>query len=145
MSDVHYSTYRNGKFIDVPPIDNLCLALKDKFEKQEEENNRLKEENEKLKTGLFEKEEMARLKNEYNKMLKDCIRGFPISEEEQETIEHWKEQHELEKHNLKTFNQWLAFQGVSGGRYTYVFTPTAIGIVGEVKCTCGDSFEFQSL
>lgn len=143
--DSEYSGYRDNRWINIPPIDDLCLALKDKFKRQEEENNRLREENEKLKNGIFEKEELAEMKKEYNQMREDYFRGFPISEKEEKAIENWKEQHELKKHNLKTLNQKLAFQGVSGGRYTYIFTPTAIGTFGEIKCSCGDTFEFQSL
>ena len=36
MADVRYSTYRDGEYITVPPMDELCLALKDKFMRQEE-------------------------------------------------------------------------------------------------------------
>ena len=143
--DKKYSTYKDNKWIHVPPIDDLCSALKEKFKNQEEENNRLREENKKLKNGIFEKEELARMKKKYNQMQEDYFRGFPISKKEEEAIKTWQEQHELKKHNLKTFEQKLAFQGVSGGCYTYIFTPTTIGIAGEIKCSCGDTFEFRSL
>ena len=36
MSDNSYCAYRDGKFVEVPKIEDLCLALKDKFMRQEE-------------------------------------------------------------------------------------------------------------
>ena len=62
MSDNSYCAYRDGKFVEVPKIEELCLALKDKFMRQEECNQYLSEENKKLKEGIWEKEETARLK-----------------------------------------------------------------------------------
>ena len=47
MSDNSYCAYRDGKFVEVPKIEELCLALKDKFMRQEECNQYLSEENKK--------------------------------------------------------------------------------------------------
>lgn len=44
--DNKYWTSRDGQMVTVPPIDELCLALKEKFMRQLEDNQRLKEENE---------------------------------------------------------------------------------------------------
>ena len=30
-------------------------------------------------------------------------------------------------------------RSVSGGRFSYIFTPTAIGVAVTVECACGDS------
>ena len=54
MSDNSYCAYRDGKFVEVPKIEELCLALKDKFMRQEERNQYLSEENKKLKEGIWD-------------------------------------------------------------------------------------------
>lgn len=37
------------------------------------------------------------------------------------------------------------YGGAIGGSYSYTFTPTSLGTVGEIKCTCGDKFCFREL
>lgn len=37
--DNEYFAYRDGKLVDVPTIDKLCLALKDKFMRQFEKKH----------------------------------------------------------------------------------------------------------
>ena len=90
MLDNSCYAYRDGKFVKIPNIEDLCLALKEKFMRQEECNQHLSEENKKLKEGVWEKEETARLKAEYEKMKHEYYhRGFPITEEEKEKIDEW--------------------------------------------------------
>lgn len=31
--------------------------------------------------------------------------------------------------------------GAIGGRYTYSFTPTGLGVISTVKCACGEEFD----
>ena len=76
MSDNSYYAYRDGKFVEVPKIEDLCLALKDKVMRQEECNQYLSEENKKLKEGIWEKEETARFKTEYEKMKHEYYTSF---------------------------------------------------------------------
>lgn len=90
--------------------------------------------------------------SEENEMLKDnmcpsCTRpekypvqhGFEINNKEYEAIEQWKREHEKEKHNGKLK------RGAIGGNYTYEFTPTSIGVIGSIKCTCGAEFVFKEI
>jgi hypothetical protein len=72
-------------------------------------------------------------------------RGFPISKDEQDAIEAWKIQHDLEVHKLDTLSKRMKVSGVSGGRYTYHFLPTSIGVSGTIECSCGAKFEFQKI
>ena len=67
MSDNSYCAYRDGKFVEVPKIEDLCLALKDKFMRQEERNQYLSEENKKLKEGVWDKTCKNHIKNEDQK------------------------------------------------------------------------------
>ena len=83
------------------------------------------------------------MKEQLDKMKAKYYRGFPISKQEEIAIKEWKEKHEEEVHGLKTSLQRMNAQGVSGGGYSYIFYPTAIGCSGVVKCNaCGEEFEF---
>lgn len=145
MRDYEYSTWKEGKFITVPKIDDLCLVLKEKFYSQAKENERLIEENRRIKNEKYASEELTNMKKELNTMKKEYYNGFPISEEERNLINKWKKKHEEEDHNAKTFEQKLKLEGVSGGRYSYHFVPTTIGTSGTIRCSCGAEFEFQKI
>lgn len=135
MADNSYCAYRDGKFVEVPKIDELCLALKDKFMRQEEKMKYLSEENRKLKEGVWEKEESSRLESEYERMKHEYYNfGFPITEEEKEKIDEWAKTHECTTRGTR----------VEGYR-KFIFSPTELGVVGEVKCSCGQTFTFREL
>lgn len=118
--DHSYSSYRDGQYVEVPPIDKLCLSLKDKFLRQEEENQKLREENKYLKSEHYKDETIAKLKEELDQVTKDLYRGFGISKEEYEKIREWKKSHS----KVNT--------GAIGGRYEYRFFPTGIGTSGKI-------------
>lgn len=126
MNDKKYWATRDGELVAVPPINELCLALKDKFLRQEEQNKRLREENEKLKNGIWEKEEIARLKADYDRFHEEWRLGFPITKEQREKINEWQKSY-------------------IGGVFTYKFVPTPIGVCGVCIAPNGDEFEFQEI
>ena len=135
MADTSYCAYRDGKFVEVPKIDELCLALKDKFMRQEEKIKYLSEENRKLKKGVWEKEESSRLESEYERMKHEYYNfGFPITEEEKEKIDEWAKTHECKTRGTR-----------AEGYRKFIFSPTELGVVGEVKCSCGQTFTFREL
>ena len=88
---------------------------------------------------------MQRMEVELKKAKEDLYRGFPISEKEQEKIREWELKHDAEKHGLKTSKQRAMGHGCIGGSLTWRFTPTSIGTIGEVICSCGEKFTFQDL
>ena len=61
---------------------------------------------------------------------------------QQKAINAWKQRHEETAHGLTDDNKRMKAQGVSGGRYTYLFTPTSIGTFGTIKCVCGEEYSF---
>lgn len=67
--------------------------------------------------------------NEANKM-------FFISTEQKEKAYQWQKEHDQAKHipEGKTYR----YSGAIGGAYTYCITPTSIGDVLKIKCSCGD-------
>lgn len=65
--------------------------------------------------------------------------SFDITKEEDKAINAWVKNHIFNRH------QGHHYGGAIGGTYEYIFTPTSIGEVGTIKCTCGDSFTFREL
>lgn len=140
-----YSIYFNGKLTQVYDLDECLLAIQCRNRDNENRIKYLEEENKKLKEKSYKDEELQSIKEQLDKMKKDYWRGFPISEKEEKAIEAWKEKHEKEVHGLITEELRMKSQGVSGGRYSYHFVPTAIGTSGVVRCSCGAEFEFQEI
>lgn len=67
------------------------------------------------------------------------MKTFTITDEDWESIEKWQDYHTEEKHSD------LPAGGAIGGRFSYEFTPTTVGMVGICKCCCGDSFIFSEI
>ena len=127
-----YSKFCNGEHTEVYDLEKCLKAIRVRNEDNENYIKRLEEENKKLKEETWKDEELSEMKAQLEKMRADCYRGFSITESEHKKIQNWKMKHEKEKHNLTTI----------GGNYTYYFTPTSIGIIGTIKCTCGEKFTF---
>ena len=68
-----------------------------------------------------------------------------VMPEDLKSIEEWKNKHAAEAHGVVTLDHKLRRYGSVGGVYSYHFTPTSIGTVGKVKCSCGAEFTFQDL
>lgn len=132
--DTPHAIFHEGQWIDIPSIDQLCQCLKAKFFEQEAANQRLQQENDQLKSNIWEKEEVARLKSRYEQMHEDYLRGFPITKDQQTQIATWQAEHNCRYRNKKI-----------GSYCHYTFTPTPIGVVGEIVCSCGEKFTFQEI
>jgi hypothetical protein len=64
------------------------------------------------------------------------VSEFGFSEEEMADAGKWVEQHYKEtKHH----------GGAAGGNFSYIIIPTGLGIIKEVKCSCGASHTIQDL
>ena len=137
--DIKHYLHKDGKLLEIPPMKELCEVLTTKFEEQEEKIEALKEENKKLKEGVWEKEEVAALENQWKVMKEEWARGFPLTEAEEDNIINWKKRHIEQEHNGKLSRTAI------GGQFTYAFTPTSIGIAGKVTCTCGAGYVFRDL
>ena len=113
-------------------IENILQSLKEKFFRQEKEIERLRLENAKLKNGIWQEEEMAWLKAEYDRMKEEYHRGFSISKEEKAMINEF-------------INQHKGYYGAIGGGFSYQFIPTSIGIIGTIIASNGDKLVFREL
>ena len=146
MKDTTYYTHYKGEYIQVLPVEECVKSILSRIESYEDTIERLKEENKKLKDEVWKDEELQNMKEQLDKMKSDYNRGFNITEEEDIAIKEWKKKHEEEVHGLTTPMTRLKAQGVSGGRYSYIFYPTAIGCSGVIRCdACGKEFVFCEL
>lgn len=118
--------------IQYDSVENILQALREKFSRQEKEIERLRQENTKLKSGIWKEEEVARLKHEYDRMKEEYYQGFPISKEEKAMIDEFMSQHK-------------GYYGAIGGGFTYQFLPTSIGVSGTIIASNGDELEFREL
>ena len=121
----------------------LIEELKNRFDKQEDRIKYLEKQNKKIQEENWAEEKYQKMQSRYEAMQRDYYRGFPISEKEEEKIKAWKEKHDIEKHHADTLEKRLKLEGVSGGRFKYIFVPTSIGISGCIQCNCGEKFYFQ--
>lgn len=107
---------------------------------------KLKLENERLKSGVYENSVVKELEEENKRLRQDNLRGFPITEEQQKLIREWQLKHEAEIHGRKTLEDRLRAGGAIGGKYFYRHVPTSLGVVGEIVCDeCGQSFCFEEI
>ena len=107
---------------------------------------KLKLENERLKSGVYENSVVKELEEENKRLRQDNLRGVPITEEQQKEIRDWQLKHEAEIHGRKTLEDRLRAGGTIGGKYFYRHIPTSLGVVGEVICDeCGQSFCFEDI
>ena len=126
-------------------IAEIFGEILDNYESNERTIKYLREKNQELKKEAYKDSELASMKKELEKAKEDLYRGFPISEEEEKSIEEWRLKHEAEAHGRDTLEKRLSAHGAIGGRYTYIFTPTSIGVIGEIRCSCGETFIFQDI
>ena len=134
MINTEFSHIRNGKWVKVPEIKKIAEQLVERYQYQSEQYELLKEENEKLKSNIREKEEISKLKSERDLYRKQLSFGFGINEEENEKIKQWISNREDKN------------TGAIGGRYEYRFFPTSIGVVCKiVDTTNNESFTFREL
>ena len=140
--ETKYSCFEDGKLIEVPTMEDCFNAIRIRYENVIEQNRHLQEENKKLKSEHYESEEIQRLSKELQNAREDLYRGFSITEEEHRNIRDWMKEHDEKVHKLDTLEKKMRAGGAIGGRYSYHFIPTSIGVIGTVRCTCGEEFTF---
>lgn len=143
--------FENGKLVQVKSNEDLLKAISTVLEEKDKEIERLTAENEDMKSEYYKDEQILKMqqkidemKEKVNVLRKSSMRGFPISEEEEKKIAEWQKKHLKKKHWDKE-HDCPKSAGAIGGRFSYHFIPTSIGVIGEVKCSCGKKFCFQEL
>ena len=120
-------------------------AIKREFDSQNARIIYLQNQNKKLKEEHYKDTELQKMKEELERVRADMYRGFPISAEQEQRIKEWQDKHDAEVHGLKTLKERVHAGGCIGGRYSYEFVSTSIGVIGTAKCNCGEKFTFQDL
>jgi len=135
MIEGRYTVYKDGKVIDVVPLENSFDSIRQRIQDLENENSRLEEKIKELSDEKFVDKKIQSLTRELKEEREDSLRGFPITKEESEKIHQWQKKHSEE----------CPFISISaiGGNFTFNFTPTSIGTFGVCKCSCGEKFVFQ--
>ena len=126
-------------------IDTFVEDIKHELQGKDIRIAYLEKQNQELRDEKYKDNELLRMESELKTMKEDYYQGFPISEEEQKSIREWMNKHDEEVHHARTLDDKLKLGGCCGGRYTYEFTPTSIGTIGTVKCSCGAKFTFQDM
>lgn len=70
----------------------------------------------------------------YDARRSEILKGYRLSETELKTLKEWDERHLDERHGKEPY------AGAIGGRLSYIFTPTGLGVISKVKCMCGEEF-----
>ena len=126
-------------------IDTFVEDIKHELQGKDIRIKYLEKQNQELHDENYKDNELLQMETELKAVKEDYYRGFPISEEEQKSIREWMDKHDEEVHHARTLGDKLKLGGCCGGRYTYKFTPTSIGTIGTVKCSCGAEFTFQEM
>lgn len=117
-----FEEYMTDKY--VKKLQSVINGLKEKdkqIESLQEENNRLRDEH-------YKDEELKKLQEKIDKLQGDCNRGFPISFNEQEVIDEFREEHKKECPHCS---------------FKYIFEPYSIVEFGYLKCNvCGEEIKF---
>lgn len=117
-----------------------CInSLKEYNQKQEQKIAALQAENNLLKEEFYKDKIIKKLKEEVSNLQSELRLSFNVSEKEWIKIKEWKKKHEQERHEGNKYH------GTIGGNYTYEFIPTSLGIIGSIRCSCGEEFTFQNI
>lgn len=135
---------KNGKMVKIKELSECFQDIENILNEKDEQIKKLQEEVNQLKDEHYKDEKLIELQNNLKRIKDDSLRGFPISEEEKKSIEEWKMKH-LKKMHWDKKNNTSQSVGAIGGRFTYRFIPTGIGVIGEIECTCGEKFCFQEI
>ena len=112
---------------EIEHIDTSRFAISEPVES--ETINKLKQQNKELTVDRWNLVSQIKTLESENKAFNQ--RGFILTKEQQEKVDKWWEKHKQEKHPDGYF-------GANGGALTYCFTPTSVGVIKDVSCTCGE-------
>lgn len=117
-----FEEYMTDKYIE-----NLQSAI-DGLRAKDKQIDQLRKENNRLKDEHYKDEELKKLQEKINELQGDCNRGFPITYNEQEVIDEFREKHKKECPHCN---------------FKYIFEPYSIVEFGYLKCNvCGEEIKF---
>lgn len=69
---------------------------------------------------------------------------FSLDDSERDQLKNWIAKHKNDTkcpHSIPNGDVFGPKTGAIGGQFTYLFTPTSLGTVKKVKCTCGEEYD----
>ena len=120
-------------------LDSCCEKIEEQVKNLRQYIGYLSDTNDKLIKGIYEKEELKELKEEVQ-LLREMT-PFTINDAERKKINEWTHEHVKKVHHVDLDNPPV--RKYVGYSFSYEFTPTELGMFGDVKCTCGKSFTFK--
>lgn len=121
--------FKNGEYIKIETIDEICNNFKNLYQDQNERIEYLLEENKKLRSENYKDEELQRMQQELEEARTKLHLGFPITIEENTAAASWQQQH------IKKYHNGNSYAGVIGGMFDFCFIPTSIGTIGICECS----------
>lgn len=80
-------------------------------------------------------EDVNELRTENRRLYQKNI--FELSDQQREEIDKWDKEHECTLNSDK-------YVGAIGGHLSYEFIPTSIGVIVNVKCSCGQKLDVSN-
>lgn len=134
----------DGGVLRVPGYEEILEAARVRYEAYESQieylNGRVKE----LEDEAYKDKRLAEMKEEVDSSRRAMSRGFPVTDKEWDEIHAWERKHLKEAHGIDV-DETPNYGGAIGGNWTFTFIPTSIGVIGEVRCHCGEKFTFEEL
>lgn len=136
FQDKRYTVYtEGGKLIEVPPVDEICDAIKMRVRRAEEREESAVKAMEEMREEKWKDNQLQQMQNELHALRQNYYRGFPISAHEQNDINDWQDNHWITQHNALDLETRLNQMGAIGGSFKYEFIPTSIGTIGRCICS----------
>lgn len=141
MMDKRMYDMASGKVIRVQDFYQSIDSIKWQYEVDQNKIKILTEQNKKLRDEKYKDEELQRISEELKKCQFKMRYGFELSADEEFRINEWKLLHGC-RHRTRSGN--TIYEG-RDGKFQYMFTPTSIGTIGEIMCSCGEKYCFREL
>ena len=138
MEVPYFFTDENDDIVKVETFDDAMNSIRLRYQKLQDTIKQLSQENKELKSGVFATNYVREAMVEAEKIRNEYRLGFPMTEEEVQKADKWTKEHTESAHKGESF-------GAIGGQYTYEFTPTSIGVLCGLRCSCGAHITLTNL
>ena len=128
----------------VPPYETILEEARRRFQEYDSTVKRLRERVAELEDETYADRRMSEMRDELDASRRAMAQGFYLTDDERESISEWQRRHANEFHGAEGADMRI-HSGAIGGAWTYSFLPTSIGVIGTVRCFCGEKFTFRDL
>lgn len=128
MEECSFSVYNGKEWKTIYPIDECIENLKNLYEYQKTQIEKLVEKNAELSADGWKDKELQDMREQLNSAKNELHNGFGIKPDIKKAIEDWQREH------IKVRHSHTQSRSAIGGEFTYTFSPTSIGTFGT--CTC---------